>query len=43
MAERALQATDGNLTEAAARLGMHRITLHKMLRKGKAVGEVPSP
>lgn len=31
--ERVISEANGNLTEAAARLGLHRITLHKMLRK----------
>jgi Nif-specific regulatory protein len=30
---RVVAETDGNLTQAAARLGMHRITLHKLIRK----------
>ncbi|HEU0253304.1 MAG TPA: sigma 54-interacting transcriptional regulator, partial [Pyrinomonadaceae bacterium] len=34
--ERVIAEADGNLTRAAARLGMHRITLHKMLRKGSS-------
>ncbi|MFY9558294.1 MAG: sigma 54-interacting transcriptional regulator [Blastocatellia bacterium] len=32
-AERAVEQTNGNLTEAASRLGIHRITLHRMLRR----------
>ena len=32
-AERAVEQADGNLTEAASRLGIHRITLHRMLRR----------
>jgi DNA-binding NtrC family response regulator len=28
-----IQEAGGNLTEAAARLGLHRITLHRMLRR----------
>jgi Nif-specific regulatory protein len=36
--ERAIEETGGNLTEAASRLGMHRITLHKILRKSQAGG-----
>jgi transcriptional regulator of acetoin/glycerol metabolism len=28
----AVREADGNVTEAAARLGMHRVTLHKLLR-----------
>jgi Nif-specific regulatory protein len=35
-AERAVEQANGNLTEAAARLGIHRITLHRMLRRSKA-------
>ncbi len=30
---RTLEETEGNLTAAAQRLGMHRITLHKLLRR----------
>jgi len=33
LAEAAVRQADGNVTEAAARLGMHRVTLHKLLRK----------
>jgi Nif-specific regulatory protein len=33
--ERAVQEAGGSLTEAASRLGMHRITLHKILRRTK--------
>jgi Nif-specific regulatory protein len=33
LAERAIQDAGGNLSEAASRLGVHRITLHKMLKK----------
>ena len=33
LVQRVIAETNGNLTEAAARLGMHRITLHKMLRR----------
>jgi len=36
LVELAVQSTGGNLTEAAARLGLHRITLHKILRRAKA-------
>jgi DNA-binding NtrC family response regulator len=36
--ERAIEEAGGNLTEAASRLGMHRITLHKILRKSQASG-----
>lgn len=32
---RAIGETGGNLTEAAARLGVHRITLHKMIKRGR--------
>ena len=32
-AERAVEQADGNLSEAALRLGIHRITLHRMLRR----------
>jgi Nif-specific regulatory protein len=35
-AERAIEQAGGNLTEAAARLGIHRITLHRMLKRSKA-------
>ena len=31
--ERAVEEADGNLTLAASRLGIHRITLHRMLRR----------
>jgi transcriptional regulator with GAF, ATPase, and Fis domain len=33
--ERAIEEAEGNLTEAAARLGVHRITLHKMIKRGR--------
>jgi DNA-binding NtrC family response regulator len=33
LAERTVQEAGGNLSEAASRLGVHRITLHKMLKK----------
>jgi Nif-specific regulatory protein len=39
LAERAIEEAGGNLTEAASRLGIHRITLHKMLRRGRAPSE----
>jgi Nif-specific regulatory protein len=39
LVERAVQATGGNLTEAAARLGLHRITLHKILRRARALSD----
>ncbi len=32
LVERAVREADGNVTEAAARLGMHRVTLHRLLR-----------
>jgi two-component system nitrogen regulation response regulator GlnG len=35
--DRVLQQTGGNITEAAGLLGVHRITLHKMMRKAKKV------
>jgi Nif-specific regulatory protein len=35
LAERVIAETGGNLTAAASRLGMHRITLHKVLRRVK--------
>jgi Nif-specific regulatory protein len=35
LAERAVEETGGNLTEAAARMKVHRVTLHKMLRKNE--------
>ena len=34
--ERVVQEAGGNLTLAASRLGLHRITLHRMLRRNKA-------
>lgn len=34
-AERAVEQAGGNLSEAAARLGVHRITLHRMLRRSR--------
>lgn len=34
--ERTVQESGGNFTEAASRLGIHRITLHKILRRTKA-------
>jgi len=37
--DRAIEETGGNLTEAAARLGMHRITLHKILKKTKEIND----
>jgi Nif-specific regulatory protein len=36
--DRVLRQTNGNITEAALRLGVHRITLHKMMRKSKKEG-----
>jgi DNA-binding NtrC family response regulator len=33
--ERVVEEAGGNLTLAATRLGMHRITLHKMLRRNR--------
>ena len=41
LVERAVQTTGGNLTEAAARLGLHRITLHKILRRAKRLNDAP--
>jgi Nif-specific regulatory protein len=35
LAERVIKEAGGNLTEAASRMGIHRITLHKMLRRQK--------
>lgn len=35
LAERIIKENDGNLTRAAAKLGVHRITLHKMLKKSE--------
>ncbi|MEW6208706.1 MAG: sigma-54-dependent Fis family transcriptional regulator [Acidobacteriota bacterium] len=35
LAERVIEESDGNLTEAARRLGMHRITLHNMVKGNK--------
>jgi transcriptional regulator of acetoin/glycerol metabolism len=32
-AERAVAQANGNLTEAASQLGIHRITLHRMLKR----------
>ncbi len=31
--ERAVQAANGNITRAASKLGVHRVTLHKMLKR----------
>jgi Nif-specific regulatory protein len=39
LVERALQESGGNMTEAATRLGLHRITLHKILRRSRALNE----
>jgi len=39
LVERALQETGGNMTEAAARLGLHRITLHKILRRSRTLND----
>ena len=39
LAERSIEEAGGNLTEAASRLGIHRITLHKMLRRGRTPSE----
>jgi DNA-binding NtrC family response regulator len=36
LARQAVREADGNLTEAAKRLGVHRVTLHKMLKRGKS-------
>ncbi|MFQ6114666.1 MAG: helix-turn-helix domain-containing protein [bacterium] len=33
--ERALKDANGNITEAASKLGVHRVTLHKMLKRAK--------
>jgi Nif-specific regulatory protein len=33
--ERVIEESNGNMTIAASRLGMHRITLHKLLRRNK--------
>ncbi len=33
LVERVIEETGGNLTEAATRLGMHRVTLHKRLKR----------
>jgi len=35
LVERVIEEAGGNLTEAASRLGIHRITLHKFLKKAK--------
>ncbi|MDT7602497.1 MAG: hypothetical protein QOF61_494 [Acidobacteriota bacterium] len=35
LAERAIEEAGGNLTEAASRMKVHRVTLHKMLRKSE--------
>ncbi|MCI0491254.1 MAG: sigma-54-dependent Fis family transcriptional regulator [Blastocatellia bacterium] len=37
--ERVIEESGGNLTEAASRLGVHRITLHKMLKKTRKPSE----
>jgi DNA-binding NtrC family response regulator len=36
LAEQAVDAAGGNVTEAASQIGVHRITLHKMLGKARA-------
>ncbi len=36
LAEQAVQASNGNHTDAAARLGVNRVTLYEMLGKGKS-------
>jgi transcriptional regulator with GAF, ATPase, and Fis domain len=35
LAERVIEESSGNLTEAARRLGMHRVTLHNMVKGNK--------
>ncbi len=35
--ERTIKESDGNLTEAANRLGLHRVTLHKLLKNNSQV------
>lgn len=37
--EQVLKESNNNLTEAANRLGIHRVTLHRLLRKGKNASE----
>ena len=40
LVERAIEEAGGNLTLAASRLGLHRITLHKLLKKtGKVLAK----
>lgn len=39
LAERVIEEAGGNLTEAASRLGMHRITLHRILRKNRTTSD----
>lgn len=36
LVERAIQEAGGNLSEAARRLGVHRVTLHKMFKRTRA-------
>jgi transcriptional regulator of acetoin/glycerol metabolism len=35
LAERAVEEAGGSVTRAARRLGVHRVTLHRMLRRGR--------
>jgi transcriptional regulator of acetoin/glycerol metabolism len=35
LAERAVEEAGGSVTRAAERLGVHRVTLHRMLRRGR--------
>ena len=39
LVERAIEEAGGNLTEAAGHLGVHRVTLHKMLRRSERPGD----
>jgi Nif-specific regulatory protein len=39
LAGRAIEEAGGNLTEAASRMKVHRVTLHKMLRKSERHGD----
>ena len=39
LVERAIEEAGGNLTEAAASLGMHRITLHKILKRSRGTND----
>jgi transcriptional regulator with GAF, ATPase, and Fis domain len=41
LAERAVAEAGGSVTQAAELLGVHRVTLHRMLRRGGGGGESP--